>query len=48
MILFHEDRIIPMEDGLWMLGDFIVLQDEGDGTWNLAYYNTGLFKIPEP
>ena len=48
VILFHEDRIIPMEDGLWMLGDFIVLQDEGDGIWNLAYYNTGLFKIPEP
>lgn len=46
---FYEDRIIPMEDGMWMLGGFYLAQAEKDGTWNnMAYYNSGLFRIPEP
>ena len=46
---FYEDRIIPMEDGMWILGGFYLAQAEKDGTWNtMAYYNSGLFRIPEP
>ena len=46
---FYEDRIIPMEDGMWMLGGFCLVQAEKGGTWNtMAYYNSGLFRIPEP
>ena len=46
---FYEDRIIPMEDGMWILGGFYLAQAEKDGTWNnMAYYSSGLFRIPEP
>ncbi len=41
-------RIIPMEDGMWMLGGFCMVQAEKDDTWKLAYDNAGLFRIPEP
>jgi hypothetical protein len=32
-----------MEDGMWMLGDFWLVQAEKE-----EYYNSGLFRIPEP
>ena len=40
---FYGNRIIPMEDGMWMLGDFWLVQAEKE-----EYYNSGLFRIPEP
>jgi hypothetical protein len=47
-LLFYEDRMISMDGGLWMSGKFIVEYNDNNNVAVLEYYNTGLFKVPEP
>ena len=44
---FYEDRMIPMEDGLWMSAS-LILREVENGVQVLEMKYTGLFKIPEP
>ncbi len=48
LLSFYEDRMIPMEDGLWMSGRFYVDKYDSNHIRCLEEIYSGLFRIPEP
>ncbi len=48
MLRLFEDRIIPMEDGMWINGQIQVARAESDVLWSNVFFDASLFKVPEP
>ena len=48
ILLVFEDRLIPMEDGLWMSGQLQAAEVENDDIGSKVAFDFGLFRVPEP